>query len=73
MADETVPRSGPEKTLSQPVAMTLMVIGGVMLLLAIFIPTEPGTTAQYVKLLFGLMGFVILGFGSYKRPKKGKE
>ena len=61
-----------KKQLTKQQAMILMVGGGVMLVLAIFIPTEPGSSAQMWKLLMGCVGFCILGAGSYLRPMKPK-
>jgi hypothetical protein len=53
-------------------AMVVMVVGGLMLLLAIVIPTEAGSSAQMWKLLMGFVGFCILGMGAYLRPMKPK-
>ncbi len=62
--------SGPNKTLTKQQSVMLMAIGGVMLALAIFIPVEPGSTAQSIKFVVGTIGFCILGAGSYFRPMK---
>ncbi len=63
----------PKKQLTKQQAMVLMIIGGLMLVLAIFIPTEPGSSAQMWKLLMGVVGFCVLGAGSYLRPMKPKS
>ena len=64
--------AAPKMQLTKQQAVVVMVIGGVMLALAIFIPTEEGSSAQMWKLLMGLVGFFILGAGSYLRPMKPK-
>lgn len=72
MAEDTRPQAGPKKPLTKPQAITLMVIGGVLLVLAIFIPTEPGSTAQMVKIGVGVVGFCLLCAGAYLRPMPPK-
>ena len=62
----------PKKQLTMQQAIVLMVIGGIMLSLAIFIPTEEGSSAQTWKLLMGFIGFCVLGAGCYLRPMKPK-
>ena len=64
--------TAPKKQLTKQQAMVVMMLGGVMLALAIFIPTEPGSSAQMWKLLMGFAGFCILAAGSYLRPMKPK-
>jgi hypothetical protein len=64
--------AAPKKQLTMQQAIGLMVIGGALLLLAIFIPTEPGTSAQMWKVLMGFVGFCIIGVGAYLRPMKPK-
>ncbi len=62
--------SGPKKTLTKPQAMAVMTLGGIMFILAIFIPVEPGSIAQTVKFIVGFVGFCVLAVGSYFRPMK---
>jgi hypothetical protein len=64
--------AGPKMQLTMQQAMVVMVVGGLMLLLAIVIPTEAGSSAQMWKLLMGFVGFCILGMGAYLRPMKPK-
>ena len=64
--------ANPKRQLTMQQAIMVMVIGGLMLLLAIVIPTEAGSSAQMWKLLMGLVGFCILGAGAYLRPMKPK-
>ena len=64
--------AAPKWQLTKQQAVVLMVIGGIMLFLAIFIPTEPGSSAQMGKLLMCFVGFCILCVGSYLRPMKPK-
>ena len=61
-----------KKQLTKQQAVIVMTIGGILLALAIFIPVEPGTTAQYIKFLVGTIGFCMLAAGSYYRPMKPK-
>jgi hypothetical protein len=61
-----------KKQLTKQQAIVVMTIGGIMLGLAIFIPTEPGSSAQMWKLLMGFIGFCVLGVGSYYRPMNPK-
>jgi hypothetical protein len=61
-----------KKQLTKQQAVVVMVIGGVMLALAIFIPTEEGSRAQMWKMLMGFVGFCILGVGAYLRPMQPK-
>ncbi len=65
--------SGPKKTFTKQQAMIVMIIGGIMFLLAIAIPTEPGSSAQMWKLIMGFIGFCVVGVGSYFRPMKPTE
>ncbi len=62
----------PKKQLTQQQSVLVMSLGGIMLALAIFVPVEPGSTAQTIKFLVGTLGFCILGAGSYFRPMKPK-
>lgn len=64
--------ANPKRQLTMQQAIMVMVIGGLMLLLAIVIPTEEGSSAQMWKVLMGLVGFCILGAGAYLRPMKPK-
>ena len=64
--------AAPKMQLTKQQAVVVMVIGGVMLALAIFIPTESGSSAQMWKVLMGFLGFCIAGVGSYLRPMKAK-
>ncbi len=62
--------TAPKKVLTQQQSIIVMSLGGIMLALAIFVPVEPGSTAQTIKFLVGTLGFCILGAGSYFRPMK---
>ena len=68
MAEETTWRSGPSKHLTKGQAIAVMVAGGVLMALAIFIHTEEGSTAQMVKVGVGFAGFCVLCAGAYLRP-----
>ncbi len=72
MAEETPANVGPKKPLTKPQAITVMVIGGLVVLLAVVIPTEQGSTAQMVKVGVGFVGFCVLCAGAYLRPMPPK-
>jgi hypothetical protein len=68
MVEETTGRSGPSKHMTKGQAIGVMVAGGVLMLLAMVIHTEEGSTAQMVKVGVGFAGFCILCAGAYFRP-----
>ena len=65
------------KKLTKPQAITVMAVGGVMLLLAIVIPAERETTGFTIKLVVGFLGvgvfFVGAGLRPLEAPKNPKE
>jgi len=69
MAEESEKKDfGPRKRLSKPQAIGIMVAGGVLILLAWFIPAEQGSTLHLIKVGIGLVGFVGVCLGAYYRP-----
>ena len=69
MAEESEKKDfGPRKRLTKPQAIGIMVAGGVLILLAWFVPAEQGTTFHVIKVGVGLLGFVGLCVGAYLRP-----
>jgi hypothetical protein len=70
MSEETVQKAfGPTKRLSKNTAVTIMVVGGLMILIPwFFLPAEQGSTLQIVKTLVGVSGFCVLCAGAYYRP-----
>jgi hypothetical protein len=69
MAEENVQKKvGPKNRLTKPQAIGIMVAGGVLILLAWFVPAEQGTTFHLIKVGIGLLGFVGLCVGAYLRP-----
>jgi hypothetical protein len=69
MAEETVQKGhGPRKRFTKGQAVGVMVIGGLLLIVPWFIPSEQGSTLQVVKTAISLAGFVGLCVGSYYRP-----
>ena len=71
-AEDTPRNIGPKKPLTKRQAITLMSIGGLLLLLAIVIPTEQGSTVQMVKVGVGIVGFCGFCAGAYLRPMPPK-
>ena len=63
----------PKKTWTKGQAVTVMVVGGLMLLLSIVIPTEPDSTAHTVKVIVGMLGVCVICLGAYLRPGKGPK
>jgi hypothetical protein len=55
-------------TMGQTVAVTT--VGGLMLLLSIVIPAESPSTAHTIKVIAGMLGFVIGMVGVVYRPVK---
>lgn len=69
MAEEAPQKIGPKKRLSKPVAIGVMVVGGLMILIPwFFIPAEQGSTLYIAKTLVGAAGFIVLCLGAYYRP-----
>jgi hypothetical protein len=58
-------------TMGQTIAVTT--VGGLMLLLSIVIPTESPSTAHTVKVIVGMLGFIIGMVGVVYRPVKVSE
>ena len=67
----------PKKQLTKSQAVTVMVVGGLLLLLSIVIPTEKPSTAHTIKVIVGILGFCIVvvgvAFRPIKAPKNSKE
>ncbi len=69
MAEAVSNEVGPKKKLSKPRAVTVMVVGALMILIPwFFFPVEQGSSAQIVKTLIGVIGFAVLCAGAYFRP-----
>ncbi len=66
--EPAVGTSGPKKRLTKPQAVSLMVGGGVLLVAPWFIPSEQGSTLYMMKVVLGLVGFIVICVGSYFRP-----
>jgi predicted phage tail protein len=69
MAEESPQKDiGPQKRLTKAQAISVMVAGGALIVLAWFVPAEQGSALQMAKVAVGLVGFVALCLGSYYRP-----
>jgi hypothetical protein len=70
MSEETVQKNlGPKKRLSKKAAISVMVLGGLMILIPwFFFAAETGSTLQIVKTIIGTVGFVVLCLGAHFRP-----
>ena len=64
--------ANPKRQMTMQQAIIVMVVGGLLLFLAIVIPTEAGSSAQMWKVLMGIVGACILAAGLYLRPMKSK-
>lgn len=70
MVDEVTSqeKAGTKARWSMQTAVTVMVVGGALILIPWFITVEEGSAAQYVKVGVGVVGFVALCLGAYRRP-----
>ncbi len=68
MNEKTSTNSKVSKKLSKRQAITVMVVGGLMLLLSLIVPTGENSTAYTIKVIVGLLGVVIVFAGAYFRP-----
>ena len=73
MDEKTLSKSVPKKKLTKGQAITIMVVGGLMLLLSIVIPTEAQSTAHTIKVVVGFLGVGVLGVGAWLRPMKASK
>ena len=63
-------KTAGKKTVSNEMAIAILIAGGILMAAGILIPAEQGTTAHIVKVIGGFIGFVVLCFGAYLRPAK---
>ena len=68
MDKKTLPKPVPKKQLTKGQAITLMAVGGLMLLLSIVIPTEPDSNAHTLKVVVGFLGLCVGLVGAVFRP-----
>lgn len=70
MVDELMDQqaTGPKVRWTKQVAVSAMVGGGALILLPWFMQVEEGTALHFAKVGVGLLGFIILCIGAYKRP-----
>ncbi len=61
-------KAGPKNRWSMRTAVAVMVAGGVLILIGWLVPVEEGSPTHYAKVAVGLVGFVALCLGAYKRP-----
>jgi len=62
-----------KKQLTKVQAIIVMVVGGLMLLLSIVIPTAPDSNAHTLKVVVGLLGVLIGIVGAAFRPGEGPK
>jgi hypothetical protein len=65
---ESKEKAGPKVRWSMQMAVAVMVAGGALILIPWFVTVEEGTVAHYAKVGVGVVGFVALCLGAYKRP-----
>ena len=63
----------PKKQLTKSQAITVMAVGGLMLLLSIVIPTENPSTAHTIKVIVGMLGVLVVCVGAWLRPMKAPK
>jgi uncharacterized membrane protein HdeD (DUF308 family) len=73
MDEKTTMKFVPKKHLTKVQAITVMAIGGLMLLLSIVIPTAPDSTAHTVKVIVGVLGMCVGIVGVCYRPMEAPK
>jgi hypothetical protein len=70
MAEDVVSQEkiGPKTHWSRSAAVAVMVAGGALILTPWLLTVEEGSVWHYVKVGVGVVGFVALCLGAYKRP-----
>jgi hypothetical protein len=68
MTEKAIAESKGRRELTKPQAISVMIIGGLMLALPMIISTEVGTNAHTAKIIVGFLGACILIAGAYLRP-----
>jgi uncharacterized membrane protein HdeD (DUF308 family) len=68
MNEKASKKSTSKKQLTKVQAITVMAVGGFMLLLSIVIPTEPDSNAHTLKVVVGFMGVLVGIVGAAFRP-----
>jgi len=63
----------PKRQLTKIQMITVIVIGGLMLLLSIVIPTKYESTGHTIKVIVGILGFCIIMVGVSFRPMKAPK
>jgi len=71
------PTTARKKQLTKKQAITLMVVGGLMLLLSIFIQIEPDSNGHTLKVVVGALGVCVglvgVAFRPMEAPKNTKK
>lgn len=70
MSEELEPQAhmGPKTHWPMPVSMGVMVAGGALILIPWFFTVEEGSPLHLLKVGVGVLGFIALCLGAYKRP-----
>lgn len=68
MTEKMAVKSKGRRELTKPQAITVMLVGGLMLVLPMIIPTEAGTNIHTMKIIGAFLGACILIAGAYLRP-----
>lgn len=73
MNEKASKKSSSKKQLTKVQAITVMAVGGLMLLLSIVIPTAPDSTAHTVKVIVGVLGMCVVIVGVCYRPMEARK
>jgi uncharacterized membrane protein HdeD (DUF308 family) len=73
MDEKTTMKFVPKKHLTKVQAITVMAVGGLMLLLSIVIPTAPDSNAHTVKVIVGVLGMCVGIVGVCYRPMEAPK
>ena len=73
MNEKASKKSSSKRQLTKVQAITVMAVGGLMLLLSIVIPTAPDSTAHTVKVIVGVLGMCVGIVGVCYRPMEARK
>jgi uncharacterized membrane protein HdeD (DUF308 family) len=73
MNEKASKKSTSKKQLTKVQAITVMVVGGLILLLSIVIPTEPDSNAHTLKVVVGFLGVCVGMVGAVFRPTEAPK
>jgi len=73
MNEKASKKSSSKRQLTKVQAITVMAVGGLMLLLSIVIPTAPDSNAHTLKVVVGFLGLCVGIVGAAFRPTEAPK